>query len=95
MSLPYHLGNGWFGGLLPVIATFLVTSFAPTKTTPSPLGSNYIYVGLSFPIIVALMTVVVGILYLKETKGLHFEGIGAEPLIGADPRSADAVPGTD
>jgi len=90
MSLPYHIGNGWFGGLLPVIATALVTAFAPTKTTPSPLGENYIYVGLSFPIIVALMTVVVGSIYLKESKGLHFEGASAEPATGSEPMPSPA-----
>ena len=85
MSLPYHLGNGWFGGLLPVIAATLVAAFAPTAAKASPLGENYIYVGLAFPIIVCLMTVVVGTFYLKDSKNIHFEGIGAEPLIGADP----------
>ncbi|MEP7287981.1 MAG: MFS transporter [Chloroflexota bacterium] len=85
MSLPYHLGNGWFGGLTPVIATFLVTLFAPTATTPSPFGENYIYVGLAFPIIVALMTVVVGWFYLKDTKNVD---ISADPDISTGMSSA-------
>jgi MFS family permease len=89
MSLPYHLGNGWFGGLLPVIATYLVSLYAPTKDTPSPLGSNYIFVGLIFPIVVALMTFVVGALTLKDHKGEHFEQIGTEPLSGTDPMATD------
>lgn len=56
MSLPYHIGNGWFGGMLPLIATAIVA-----------LKGN-IYYGLWYPIIVALITVVVGALFLKETK---------------------------
>jgi hypothetical protein len=56
MSLPYHIGNGWFGGMLPLIATAIVA-----------LKGN-IYFGLWYPIIVALVTVVIGALFLKETK---------------------------
>ncbi len=56
MSLPYHIGNGWFGGMLPLIATAMVA-----------LHGN-IYYGLWYPIIVALVTVVIGALFLKETK---------------------------
>ena len=56
MSLPYHIGNGWFGGMLPLIATAMVA-----------LHGN-IYYGLWYPIIVALITVVIGTLFLKETK---------------------------
>jgi len=56
MSLPYHIGNGWFGGMLPLIATAIVA-----------LKGN-IYFGLWYPIIVALITVVIGALFLKETK---------------------------
>jgi hypothetical protein len=55
MSLPYHLGNGWFGGFLPV------TSFAIVAATGD------IYAGLWYPIIVALMTLVIGGLFLRET----------------------------
>ena len=56
MSLPYHIGNGWFGGMLPLTATAMVA-----------LKGN-IYYGLWYPVIVALMTVVVGAIFLKETK---------------------------
>jgi len=55
MSLPYHLGNGWFGGFLPV------TSFAIVAATGD------IYAGLWYPIGVALMTLVIGGLFLRET----------------------------
>jgi hypothetical protein len=55
MSLPYHLGNGWFGGFLPV------TSFAIVAATGD------IYAGLWYPIAVALMTLVIGGLFLRDT----------------------------
>jgi MFS family permease len=55
MSLPYHIGNGWFGGFLPV------TSFAIVAATGD------IYNGLWYPIIVALMSAVIGTLFLRET----------------------------
>ena len=55
MSLPYHIGNGWFGGFLPV------TSFAIVAATGN------IYTGLWYPIVVAAITVVIGGLFLRET----------------------------
>ena len=64
MSLPYHLGNGWFGGFLPLIATALTTSAWARAT----FGSGAIYTGLLYPIAVCVMTVVVGGLYVHETK---------------------------
>ena len=57
MSLPYHIGNGWFGGFLPV------TSFAIVAATGG------IYNGLWYPVIVASATAVIGFLFLRETKG--------------------------
>ncbi len=56
MSLPYHIGNGWFGGMLPLLATAIVA------------WTGNIYAGLWYPIVVALMTVVIGFLFLKDTK---------------------------
>jgi len=56
MSLPYHVGNGVFGGLVPFIATSLVAK------------TGNIYAGLIYPIAIALATVVIGGLYIKETK---------------------------
>jgi MFS family permease len=58
MSLPYHIGNGWFGGMLPLLATAMVA------------GSGDIYYGLWYPIVVAVITVVVGGIFLHETKGV-------------------------
>ena len=56
MSLPYHIGNGWFGGFLPA------TGFAIVAQTGN------MYNGLWYPIVVALMTFVVGMLFVRETK---------------------------
>ncbi len=56
MSLPYHIGNGWFGGLLPTMAFAIVAQ------------TGNMYNGLWYPIIIAGMTFVVGTLFVKETK---------------------------
>jgi MFS family permease len=56
MSLPYHIGNGWFGGLLPTTA-FALVAF-----------KGDIYYGLWYPIIIALITFVIGAIFVKETK---------------------------
>ncbi len=61
MSLPYHIGNGWFGGFLPT------TAFAMVAATGN------IYYGLWYPIVVAGLTAVIGILFLKETKDVDIE----------------------
>jgi len=57
MSLPYHIGNGWFGGFLPTISFALVAA------------NGNIYYGLRYPIVIALVTLVIGTLFLRETKG--------------------------
>ena len=56
MSLPYHIGNGWFGGFTPLIASAIVAA------------TGDVYAGLYYPIGVTLMTFVVGTLLLKETR---------------------------
>ena len=56
MSLPYHIGNGWFGGFLPTTAFALV------------LLTGNIYAGLWYPIVIAVMTFIVGTFFLQETK---------------------------
>jgi MFS family permease len=56
MSLPYHIGNGWFGGMLPLLATAFVA------------WKGDIYYGLWYPIIVSLITVVIGFFFLRDTK---------------------------
>ena len=64
MSLPYHLGNGWFGGFLPLIATAATTSAWATEW----FGPGAIYAGLIYPCVICLMTAVVGSLWIRETK---------------------------
>ncbi len=56
MSLPYHIGNGWFGGLLPATALAIVAQ------------TGNMYNGLWYPIIIAAITLVIGTLFVKETK---------------------------
>jgi hypothetical protein len=57
LSLPYHIGNGVFGGLLPVIGLSVVAS------------TGNIYAGLYYPMIVAAITFIVGAIFLRETHG--------------------------
>ncbi len=61
MSLPYHIGNGWFGGFLPT------TAFAMVAATGD------IYYGLWYPIGIAVLTLIVGLLLLPETRGREIE----------------------
>ncbi|MDI1325612.1 MAG: MFS transporter [Brevundimonas sp.] len=70
MSLPYHIGNGWFGGFLPT------TAFAMVAATGN------IYYGLWYPVVVALVTVVVGFLFVRDRKDVDLdasEGIATPP----------------
>ncbi len=67
LSLPYHIGNGWFGGFTPLIATAVVAR------------TGNIYAGLWYPISVALLTFVVGTLFLRESKDVKiWQEVGAE-----------------
>jgi hypothetical protein len=61
MSLPYHIGNGWFGGFLPT------TAFAIVAATGN------IYSGLWYPVTIAVITLVIGTLFVKETKDVDLE----------------------
>jgi len=63
MSLPYHIGNGWFGGLLPPIAVALVAA------------TGNIYAGLWYPIAIAAMTFIVGLIFVPETKNVDIDKI--------------------
>lgn len=56
MSLPYHIGNGWFGGFLPTVAFAMVAA------------TGDIYYGLWYPIVIAVMTAILGIFFMPETK---------------------------
>lgn len=63
MSLPYHIGNGWFGGLLPPIAVALVAA------------TGNIYAGLWYPIVIAAMTFIVGLIFVPETKDVDISKV--------------------
>ncbi len=56
MSLPYHIGNGWFGGFLPTVAFAMVAA------------TGDIYYGLWYPIVIAVMTAILGTFFLPETN---------------------------
>jgi MFS family permease len=56
MSFPYHIGNGWFGGMLPLVSTALVAA------------KGDVYAGLYYPIVVAAVSFVVGAIFIRETK---------------------------
>jgi len=105
LSIPYHFGNGWFGGLLPLLFTGLVgatfpegsksyvpflTNFMglPIKTdislrqfNPANDPNGNFYLGLAYTITVALMTVIIGTLFLREPRGAKIwsEVGGEEP----------------
>ncbi len=61
MSLPYHIGNGWFGGFLPTTAFAIVAS------------TGNIYSGLWYPVTIAVITLIIGTLFVKETKDVDLE----------------------
>jgi len=61
MSLPYHIGNGWFGGFLPTVSFALIAY------------SGNLYQGLWYPVVIGLTTFVIGGLFLRETKGVAAE----------------------
>ena len=71
LSFPYHIGNGWFGGFVPFIATALILTFGGVVygTKGEVLSISNPYVALAYPIAVALMTSIIMALFVKETKG--------------------------
>ena len=72
MSFPYHIGNGWFGGFLPLIVASIIAA------------TGNLYLGLWYPIGVALMTLIIGFLFIRETKDrdIRSETTGAEETVG-------------
>ena len=74
MSLPYHLGNGWFGGFLPLIATAVTALALGARARSAAARSTP---GSIYPIVVCVITLLVGGLFIRETK---------DHKIDADPR---------
>ena len=75
MSLPYHVGNGIFGGLLPAIATYLSTraiqmNDVAIKNGVTPTYEEPYLEGLWYPIVIAGISFIIGALYIKERKNL-------------------------
>jgi MFS family permease len=67
LSIPYHLGNGWFGGFLPLISAALLTA------------TGNLYAGLIYPITVAIITVIIGGLYIRESRQVRiWDEVGGE-----------------
>ncbi len=76
MSLPYHLGNGEFGGFTPLIAASIVAA------------TGNIFAGLAYPIVIALMTFVIGTLFVPETNHIKiWDEVGGESSAAAAPAS--------
>jgi hypothetical protein len=67
LSIPYHIGNGWFGGFLPLIAAGIIAA------------TGNLYASLIYPIVVALVAVVVGGLYIRESRHVRiWDEVGGE-----------------
>ncbi|PWK28563.1 putative MFS family arabinose efflux permease [Arcicella aurantiaca] len=76
MSLPYHIGNGVFGGLMPAIATYLVSTAKDANDAAEKAGQAIVNAqpyleGLKYPMIVAGVCFVIGLLYIKEDKSIR------------------------
>jgi hypothetical protein len=78
MSFPYHIGNGWFGGFLPLIIASITAA------------TGNIYAGFWYPIGVALMTFIIGAVFIRETKNrdIRSEVAGTEAAVGGGPDPA-------
>lgn len=84
MSVPYHLGNGWFGGFLPLIATAVTTS----EWAHEHFGSGAIYTGLIYPIGICLLTIVINGAFIHETKDHRIDTDIAVPAVTETERPA-------
>ena len=83
LSVPYHLGNGEFGGWLPYIVSAIVVASAPAGAlaflNPAGTAGGNIFAGLIYPIAIALVTVVIGGLYVRETHKVRiWDEVGGE-----------------
>ena len=63
MSLPYHIGNGWFGGFLPTVSFALV------------VFTGDIFYGLWYPVVITGVSLVVGMIFLKETRNVNIDKV--------------------
>jgi MFS family permease len=85
LSIPYHIGNGWFGGFLPLIAASLLTA------------TGNLYAPLIYPIAIALMTVVIGALFIRESRHVRIwdevGGAESEPMLDDGPQPAGSLAG--
>ena len=81
MSLPYHIGNGWFGGFLPP------TAFAIVAATGN------IYSGLWYPIVIAAMTFVIGLLFVPRDEGPRHLHLRGREALSAAPETTNESPG--
>jgi MFS family permease len=83
LSIPYHIGNGWFGGFLPLIAASLLTA------------TGNLYAPLIYPIGIALMTVVIGALFIRESRHIRiWDEVGGhkpEPEVGPSGAASPAM----
>jgi len=83
LSIPYHIGNGWFGGFLPLIAAALLSA------------TGNLYAGLIYPIVVALITVIIGGLFIRESRHVRiWDEVGGEevqPGNGVEPMGRPAT----
>ena len=85
LSIPYHLGNGWFGGGVPLIATALVTRFGSENTVDLD--------GLWFPVAVAVMTALIGFIALRETHHVRiWDEVGGQARPATTERPAAVEP---
>ena len=76
MSLPYHIGNGIFGGLMPAIATYLVTTAKDANSVAEKAGQAVVNAqpyleGLKYPMIIAAICFVIGLIYIKEDRSVR------------------------
>jgi hypothetical protein len=97
--VPYHFGNGWFGGFLPLISTSLAAATVPggplaPALNPGGDPNGNVLIGLIYPIAIALMSVVIGGLLIRETRGTKiWDEVGGEAAGGVPGAVTEATPG--
>jgi MFS family permease len=76
MSLPYHIGNGVFGGLVPFIATALVATAKTANAADATISADWYLNGLWYPIIIAAVSLIIGAIYLAKAPKLPMGALG-------------------